>query len=106
MKYVLVGGTLGILALGFVTCQSDETPASACPLPEAGSQQATIISDAEQRTRFKLDYPCYLPNAQKLESHSVTGNAGQQKSEFVFDGPFDIAVRQAQVPPPIHRIQP
>lgn len=73
---------------------------SACPLPTSGDE-ATIITDAEQRTQFKLDYPCYLPNSQDLESHSVTGLAGQQKSEFVFNGPFEIAIRQSQVPPPV-----
>jgi len=84
-----------------VTCQGDEGPASTCPLPAADSQQGEIIDQAKQKTRFPLSYPCYLPNSQVLESHSVTGNVGQQRSEFVFTGPFEIAIRQAQVPPPL-----
>jgi hypothetical protein len=87
--------------VGFVTCEGAETPASACPLPAAGSAEGAIIAQAQQRTRFQLDYPCYLPNSQVLESHSVTGNVGQQRSEFTFTGPFDIAIRQAQVAPPL-----
>ncbi len=66
-----------------------------------GSQQAGILTEARQKTRFELDYPCYMPNAQVLESHSVIGEPGKQRSELVFAGTFDIAIRQAQVPPPV-----
>jgi hypothetical protein len=87
-----------VLAFLFATCSGAETP-EACPLPAAGSRGADIIAQAKQKTRFPLSYPCYLPNSQVLESHSVTGDVGQQRSEFAFDGPFEIAIRQAQVPP-------
>ncbi len=89
-----------MLIIGFATCSSAPTP-EACPLPAAGTQGATIIEQAKQRARFPLSYPCYLPNSQVLESHSVTGELGKQRSEFAFTGPFEIAIRQAQVPPPV-----
>jgi hypothetical protein len=42
-----------------------------------------------------------LPNAQLLESASVQGPSGRQRADLVFDGPFDLTVRQSQVPPPV-----
>jgi hypothetical protein len=48
-----------------------------------------------------LLYPCSLPGSQRLASSSVTGDAGRQQTELVFSGPFDMTVRQSQVPPAV-----
>jgi hypothetical protein len=99
LKYGIGGGSAALLILGMATC-SGATTSEACPTPAPGSQQAGILSEAQQKTRFDLEYPCYLPNNQVLESHSVIGDPGKQRSEFVFAGTFDLALRQSQVPPP------
>lgn len=84
--------------LGFATCSST-TPTEACPTPVPGSQEAATLAQARGAVGFPLLYPCYLPNSQDLETHSVTGDFGKQRSELVFDGVFDLTVRQSQVPP-------
>ena len=86
------------MVAGIYSCEGAPAP-EACPTPVPGSQQGEIITQARQKTDFELNYPCYLPNSQVLESHSVTGEAGRQRSELVFNGPFEISIRQAQVPP-------
>ena len=100
VKYGLSAGIAALLVLGFITCSGAPTT-EACRTPAPGSEQDGILVEARQKTRFEIDYPCYLPNSQVLESHSVLGDAGKQRSELVFVGPFDIAIRQSQVPPPV-----
>ncbi len=94
------GGAIALTILGFATCSST-TQTEVCPTPVPGSQEADLLADARQATRFALVYPCYLPNSQVLESHSVTGELGRQRSELVFDGPFEMTIRQALEAPPV-----
>jgi hypothetical protein len=42
-----------------------------------------------------------VPGGQRLASASVIGPAGRQQAELTFEGPFDMAVRQSQFPPPV-----
>ena len=98
IKYGLGGTTAAVLILGFATCSGAPIP-EACPTPVPGSREGDVIEAAQAKTGFDLEYPCYLPNSQQLESHSVLGEAGRQRSELVFVGPFEIAIRQSQVPP-------
>ncbi|HLF78261.1 MAG TPA: hypothetical protein VJB57_12305 [Dehalococcoidia bacterium] len=60
-----------------------------------------MLSELRGQARFGLVYPCYLPNAQTLTSTSLQGATGRQQAELVFSGPFDLTVRQAQVPPAV-----
>ena len=50
---------------------------------------------------FELVYPCFMPNAQALESTSVTGEPGRQAVAFVWIGPYDFTIRQSQYPPAV-----
>lgn len=86
--------------LGFATCTTD-TPTEVCPTPVPGSRQGDLLARAREDSSFALVYPCYLPNSQVLETHSIVGQPGRQRSEFVFSGPFNITIRQAQVAPPV-----
>ena len=82
------------------TCNSS-TVVEACALPPQGSAAAGLIEDARSQAGFELEYPCYLPNAQRLESSAVTGESGRQQASFVWVGPFEFTIRQAQYPPAV-----
>jgi hypothetical protein len=60
-----------------------------------------MLDDARSQAGFELLYPCYLPNAQELESTAVTGEPGRQAASFVWTGPFDFTIRQSQSPPAV-----
>ena len=47
-------------------------------------------------------YPCRLPAGQRLAGGTVTGPAGRQKAELVFEGPFDLTLRQSQFSPAVN----
>lgn len=99
VKYTLGGGALVLLVLGFYGCSVSSTT-EACPQPAAGSEAESSLATVRQRSSFDLLYPCYLPNSQALESSSIIGEAGKQRAELVFTGPFDMTLRQSQTPPP------
>lgn len=82
------------------TCSSND-PTSACPTPEPGSTEAGLLRDARSRAVFAVLYPCRLPGAERLMSIAVNGAAPRQRVELLFDGPFDMVVRQSQFPPPV-----
>ena len=82
------------------TCGSvEQTEACATPVP--GSEAAALIEDARSQAGFELVYPCFLPNAQMLESTAVTGEPGRQAVAFVWNGPFEFTIRQSQYPPAV-----
>jgi hypothetical protein len=74
---------------------------SSCPRPASGSDQDDMLQRAESTAGFDVLYPCFLPQAQNLSSTSVIGEAGRRQAELVFDGPFDLTIRQAQFPPAV-----
>jgi hypothetical protein len=82
------------------TCQPVDQ-ASACATPVPGSDAEQKIADTRSKAGFPLLYPCFLPNAEDLESTAVTGEPGRQMVEFVWTGPFDFTVRQSQFPPAV-----
>jgi hypothetical protein len=86
------------LLLAF-TCSSSD-PTSACPTPVAGSQEEAILAKTRAGASFPVLYPCFLPGAQGLRGGTVSGEPGRQQAELVFGGPFDMTIRQSQVPPP------
>jgi hypothetical protein len=88
------------VALALFTCSSND-PTSACPTPMPGSPQDDVLAQVRRQAGFGLLYPCYLPNAQVLESATVQGIAGRQQADMVFDGPFDLTLRQSQFPPAV-----
>jgi hypothetical protein len=83
-----------------VTCSSND-PAEGCALPMPGSEEFALVEDATSQAEFDLVYPCFLPNAQTLESTAVTGEPGRQAVSFVWVGPFEFTVRQSQFPPAV-----
>jgi hypothetical protein len=100
-KRLVAGGVL-IVAFIFMafTCQSaDQT--EACPLPSPGSEGAVLLDRARSEAAFTLLYPCKLPAAQKLVAANVSGQRGRQQTELVFNGPYDMTIRQSQVPPAV-----
>ena len=64
------------------------------------TSEARTLESTRRRADFTLLYPCYLPNTERLTQGSVVGEVGRQRSELVFDGAFEMTIRQAQVPPP------
>jgi hypothetical protein len=97
----LIGG--GVLAAVFVflafTCQSADSETAGCPTPTAGSESAMLLDRARSEAGFNLLYPCKLPAATRLIAANVQGVKGKQQTELVFNGPYDLTVRQSQVPP-------
>ena len=93
---------LAFLVFAFFTCESASDSVEACQLPATGSREAQLLADARRQINFNLLYPCRLPGATYLESIAVTGMPGRQQVELTFDGPFEMAVRQSQVPPPLN----
>jgi hypothetical protein len=87
-----------VIAIMFVTCSSSD-PESDCPVPRAGSEAASVLNQARSRAGFTVLYPCQLPAGENLDTMTVVGQPGRQQLEFVFVGPFDLKVRQAQYPP-------
>jgi hypothetical protein len=83
-----------------VTCTSNDR-AEACVMPVPGSEEYALIEDAASQAGFPLVYPCYLPNAQTLESTAVIGEPGRQSASFVWTGPFEFTIRQSQYPPAV-----
>src|SRR5262249_23934120 len=48
---------------------------------------------------FPLLYPCELPAGEKLTAVTIAGEIGAQSGTLTFGGPFDMTLRQSQVPP-------
>jgi hypothetical protein len=61
-----------------------------------------LLAQAEAQAGFPLLYPCDLPAGESLESVAVTGEAGRRRAELIFTGPYEMAVRQSQVPPVVN----
>jgi hypothetical protein len=80
------------------TCDSEDQ-VDACPLPEPGSDAYLYVQRAIDEADFEVQYPCYLPNSQRLRSSAITGEPDRQLVEFAWDGPFDMTIRQAQFAP-------
>ena len=82
------------------TCTS-ESAVEACDPANFTPEEAAIVDEAVAEAQFQLMYPCYLPNAQRLESAAVTGDPGRQSVSFVWVGPFEFTIRQSQFPPAV-----
>jgi hypothetical protein len=82
------------------TCGGNSAVRS-CPRPASGSDQDDMLQRAETTAGFDVLYPCFLPQTQNLSSTSVIGEAGRRQAELVFDGPYDLTIRQAQFPPAV-----
>jgi hypothetical protein len=96
------GGVLvALLVIAAFTCNSPDT-VEACPTPRAGTTAEGLLSTARSQAGFPVLYPCQLPAAQRLEGATVTGSPGRRQAEFVFEGPFDLTIRQSQFPPPVN----
>jgi hypothetical protein len=94
------GTGLALLVLLFATCSSND-PDSPCPTPAAGTNGAGFLAEARAQASFPVLFPCQLPAGQTLTGTSVQGDPGRQQAELVFDGPFDLTLRQSQYPPPL-----
>lgn len=80
------------------TCSSNDS-ADGCPTPPPGTTQSRLLDQARAQASFDLLYPCDLPGGQSLTSMAVTGQPGRQLAELVFEGPFDLTLRQSQYAP-------
>jgi len=96
----LAGGAALLVAFVFMafTCQSADSDGS-CSQPAAGSNEAMLLDRARGEAAFNLLYPCRLPAASRLIAANVQGARGRQQTELVFNGPYDMTIRQSQVPP-------
>jgi len=95
------GGLAGVvLLLGFATCSTEDPQAGACPTPEPGSAAAGALANVRSAAGFDVLYPCQLPGAERIETATISGPAGRHRVELFFDGPFEMAIRQSQFPPP------
>ncbi len=97
--YYTAGGLFTALLLFlFATCSSTDQIVG-CPMPEAGTAAAADLMRAQDSAGFAVVYPCTLPAAERLENVTIVGEAGSQRVELIFDGPFDMTIRQSQFPP-------
>jgi hypothetical protein len=98
----LAGGAAVLVAIVFMTftCQSAD-PDSSCPMPSPGSDQAMLLDRARTEASFNMLYPCKLPAATRLIAANVQGAKGRQQTELVFNGPYDMTIRQSQIPPAV-----
>ncbi len=97
--YYTGGGMFTALLLFlFATCSSTEQIVG-CPTPETGSAAAADLMRAHDSAGFAVVYPCTLPAAERLENVTIVGEAGRQRVELIFGGPFDMTIRQSQFPP-------
>jgi hypothetical protein len=96
-----VGAVVAVFAVYLASTCTNVDPSTACATPVAGSKAARFLEDARSQAGFALLYPCYLPNAQDLESTAVIGEPGRQAVSFVWTGPFDFTIRQSQYPPAV-----
>jgi hypothetical protein len=94
-----------VLAVGAIATCSTNDQVEACPTPVPGSAEARTLESTRLRADFTLLFPCYLPNTERLMQGSVVGEQGEQRTEITFEGAFDMALRQSQVPPPIEAEQ-
>jgi len=96
----LAGGAVLLVVFVFMafTCQSADNDDS-CPQPAAGSDEAMLLDRARSEAAFSLLYPCQLAGGSRLIAANVQGARGRQQTELVFNGPYDMTIRQSQVPP-------
>ena len=94
-----VGGGLftAVVLFLFATCSST-APIIGCPTPQEGTA-ATDLMRAHDSAGFPVVYPCFLPASERLENVTIVGEVGRQQVEMVFDGPFDLTIRQSQFAP-------
>ncbi len=83
------------------TCSSNDAT-SACPTPGPGSDEDQFLTDARSRATFQVLFPCKLPGAERLIGSAVNGAPPRQRVELIFNGPFDMIVRQSQFPPAVN----
>jgi hypothetical protein len=92
---------LAALALYFVATCSGGAPIEVCPTPAPGTPQEEVLQRVQEDADFDVLYPCTVPGAQQLASGTITGEDGRQQAELVFSGPFDLTIRQSQIPPAV-----
>lgn len=90
---------VAVVAVYLATTCSSSDRAEACLLPEPGSDEYALVQRVRAEAGYELLYPCYLPNAQALESTAIIGDPGRQAVSFVWRGPFEFTIRQSQYPP-------
>ncbi len=74
-------------------------PVAACPQPVEGSEGESALEHVRDGAGFEVLYPCSVPGGTQLASGTIVGNPGRQQAELVFEGVFDLTLRQAQFPP-------
>ena len=84
--------------LAFFTCSS-ASEVSACPQPDERSEGAASLVAARRTATFPVRYPCFLPAGEALSTATISGQPGRQQVELIFNGPYEMAVRQSQFPP-------
>ena len=92
---------LGLLFVYVASTCSSVDRSQACATPLLGTEAFVLLEDARSQAGFALLYPCYLPNAETLESTAVTGEPGRQAAALVWTGPFEFTIRQSQYPPAV-----
>jgi hypothetical protein len=70
-------------------------------MPLDGSEGANQLARVRSQAGFAIRYPCFLPGGESLESAAVTGQPGRQQTQLIFDGPYEMAIRQSQFAPPV-----
>jgi hypothetical protein len=96
--FAVAGLIVAGIAYSALTVSVSE-PSGGCYLPAEGSRQGDVLKEGKAKAGFNLRYPCQLPAGQTLTSISVVGQTGRQSATLNFDGPFDMTIRQSQIPP-------
>jgi hypothetical protein len=98
LLFGLVGLVVACTAYSALTVTVTD-PSGSCTIPAKDSDAGSLLDDSTQQAGFKVLYPCQLPAGEKLTTAGVTGDPGARSSTLTFGGPFDMTVRQSQVPP-------
>jgi hypothetical protein len=98
IRYGLPAAFVALAAWMIATC-SGGGPVEACPQPVTGSPQERMLQRVRDEASFPVLYPCSLPLNHPLINTTLVGQPGRQQAELVFQGAFDLTIRQAQFPP-------
>jgi hypothetical protein len=85
----------------YASLNTTSDQAQGCALPAAGTPEGRQLDQVRQSAPFAVLYPCSLPAGEKMVSAAGTGEVGRRSVTMVFEGPFEISLKQSQAPPAV-----
>jgi hypothetical protein len=99
--YAAAAAGLALVVWLAFTCGTADV-ATGCEVPEEDSREGRFLAEGHAEASFDFQYPCRMPNSQRLTNVAVVGAAGRQSVTLSWDGPFDLSIQQSQVAPLIN----